>query len=199
MMTREQIVKYFGPLTDDQADRIEAVQDAGKRHGQAGYYPDGDFSSDADWCYGVGAEIDRLETELDVDDGSIGYLYQEAHGEHFQDGTINPGERDSKHTYDFQFGAYGDTACSVHANSLESALELAADWLADNAPGHLISEEEMQEALQEACQERGFAPDDIDWSDLRGEHAKAIEAAECDLTHTEAGWLRSWEWSVSER
>lgn len=67
--------------TREQSERAEDIQAAGYAHGKEGFYPDADFSSDADWCYGVGARIQELETELDIDDGSIFDLYSEAHSE----------------------------------------------------------------------------------------------------------------------
>lgn len=80
MKTREKIRQEF-ELTDRQAAKAEHIQSDGYSHGKAGLYPDGDFSSDADWCYGVGARIQELEAELDIDDSSIFDLYSEAHGE----------------------------------------------------------------------------------------------------------------------
>lgn len=82
MKTRAQLAEFFAPVTDDQLASLEVVQAAGKAHGEAGFYPDGDFGSDADWCYGVGATINRLETELDCDGGEVFDLYVEAHGAH---------------------------------------------------------------------------------------------------------------------
>lgn len=93
MLTREQIAKDFGldddldiegnPLSKDAEilDRLETVQDVGKRHGAKGWYPDGEFASDADWVYGVGAEIQALEELLEDDFGSVLSLYSEAHSE----------------------------------------------------------------------------------------------------------------------
>jgi hypothetical protein len=62
-------------------DRLCYVQDSGKRHGANGWFPDGDFASDADWVYGTGAEIQALEELLQIDDASVFYLYSEAHSE----------------------------------------------------------------------------------------------------------------------
>jgi hypothetical protein len=84
MKTRTELAEFFAPVTEDQLDSLEVVQAAGKAHGEAGYYPDADFSSDADWCYGVGATIDRLESELECDGGEVFDLYTAAHGAHLQ-------------------------------------------------------------------------------------------------------------------
>lgn len=209
LRTRSEIVHMFAnypgvdayPVpTDEQIDRIRAVQIAGARHGKAGYYPDGDFSSDADWCYGVGAEIDALETELEVDDASIMDLYMSAHEAFFRDGTINPSERhDCPDIYDMWFGACGLTEISVHARSFDDALERAAEHVRDVLKLDIVflSQEQELEALTEACAERGFTPADIDWSDLHGAHADAVEAAEADTTYTESGRIMSDEWGGS--
>jgi len=170
--------------------------------GKAGYYPDGDYSSDADWCYGIGAEIQALETALDIDDGTIGDLYSESHAAAFRDGTINPGERDWKTAcFDFQVGAYGDTTISLWAEEYEDALETAAEWLADNAPGHLMTEgdEHLEELRCEACQEAGLAyppPRDADYE--QDGYWSAFETAEADLTYTESGYLTSYEFWLGE-
>ena len=199
LLSRRQLIDQFILTPEEMTylDRISAVQIAGAQHGRAGLYPDGDFSSDADWCYGIGREIRDLEEALDIDDGSIGDLYSNAHSAFFRDGTINPGERDwCPNIYDMWFGACAPTTVSVHAKSFEDALETAAEWLqAQGEVGLFVSQEEQAELLAEACAERGIKPEDIDWSDLRGVHAEAVEAAEADLTPLDGGlWIRSDEW-----
>lgn len=217
MYTRVQLEYRFNPcsdidpdiappprLTSDQLDTLEAIQAAGAEHGRQGFYPDGDFSSDADWVNGIGELISRLETELEIDDGAVFDLYSEAHSEAFSDGTINPENRaDNRLTlpygtrptsiFDFHFGYYADTKVSVHARSVESALELAADWLAEHAPGHLIKHDDKAfwaNAEREARENLGIDCDDPD---------KLHDEMTTDLTYTEAGYLRSWEWYVNER
>lgn len=221
MYTREQLKAQFSvppecttlpQLTETHLDTLEAIQAAGADHGRQGFYPDSDFGSDADWCYGVGELINRLETELDIDDGSVFELYSEAHSESFQDGTINPEDRDSGSTFDFWFGAYGEIEVSIHARSLEAALELAADWLADNAPGYIMlhgngsdkRDPGLDDLMAEACEELGLQwpiPDTLDWSDSDAmqPYWDAEEQAFADLTYTERGYLVSWEWTVNER
>jgi hypothetical protein len=92
----------------------------------------------------------------------------------------------------FTFGAYGSTHVFVWAGpahrALDDALEEAASWLADNAPGHLSTDEEMQELYDEAREELG---DDADEDEIR-------EQAEADMTYTESGYLTSYEWFVNE-
>ena len=88
MQTTAEIRENFesdGPTTE----QLEAVQAAGKRHGEKGWYGDSDFSSDADWCYGIGAEIQRLEQKLDIDDDSVYRLYADAHGEFYRTGVCD--------------------------------------------------------------------------------------------------------------
>lgn len=210
MYTRNQLANMFEAphaddgsryLTDAQLDTLEAIQAAAKDHGEQGFYPDGDFSSDADWCYGVGDLINRLEAELEIDDGSIFELYQEIHSENFEDGTINPEDCDEPNTYDFQFGAYGETKCSVHARSFDRALELAADWLDEHAPGHLIKHDDKEfwdDARKEAAKDMGYdAVPESEWTDEMIQNVD--EQSTIDLTYTEAGYLMSWEWFVTER
>ena len=90
--------------------------------------------------------------------------------------------------WDFQFGAVGTIHVliwDVWNEGLEGSLEAAAEWLAENAPGHLVSNEELQELFDEAEAE-GLDEDE------------AIEQATADLTYTEAGHLTSYEWWVNE-
>lgn len=63
------------------AKRIFAIREAGYRHGARGWYPNGDFSSDADWVYGVGSEIQKVEEALGIDDDSVFDEYLEAHSD----------------------------------------------------------------------------------------------------------------------
>lgn len=206
MYTRKQLTDNFSceeptDLTEDHIDLLEQIQAAGKRHGENGWYPDGNFSSDADWCYGVGRTIRDLEETLNIDDGSIHDLYSEAHSEAFSDGTINPEDRhDYPQIWDFQFGAYGETKCNVHARSIEKALELAADWLEENAPGHLIlhGSDEARDMWNEATRDLGYDTiSQSEWTDRMTEEVD--ENATVGLTYTEAGYIRSWEWYVNER
>ncbi len=88
----------------------------------------------------------------------------------------------------FQFGAYGTLYVAVWERFLEAALEQAAEWLAENATGHLIDHSEMRRLVKEAREELGSnASEEAVW-----------EHAEADLTYTEAGWLLSYEWWVDE-
>jgi hypothetical protein len=192
------------PPTDDQLDTLESIQGAGRDDGDAGWYPDGDFSSDADWCNVIGAQIQRLETELDIDDGSVFGLYQDAHSEHFQDGTINPADRDMytrNSRFDFSFGAYGDTHISVWAQTghIRDALELAAEHLKEIEPGHFVSDEEMSEQFRIDLADLDPTADPATvWQTDNDLASRASEQATTDLTYTESGYLRAWEWFVNE-
>lgn len=61
------------------ADRLYAVYARGRSHGMCGYYPDGDYASDADWYYGVGAEIQSLECLLGDDSNEVFCIYMSGH------------------------------------------------------------------------------------------------------------------------
>lgn len=210
LKTKSQIAEYFdsnsGPATQEQINRIRAVQIAGARHGKAGYYPDGQWAEDADWCNGVGAEINALEAQLEIDDDSVLELYTDAHGAFFRDGTINPSDRYTymrNSVFTFHFGAYGYTKVSVWeaADHVEDALEKAAEWLAKHAPG-LFSEPDYAAAAKEL----GIAVPFVGVADITALYAADEDAlaeaiqnrAEVDHTRTESGWLLSWEWSVRE-
>lgn len=208
MLNRKQIREQFSLGSDDEpvrdavgnpqdseqiVRRLFRLQLAGREHGRQGFYPEGDFSSDADWVNGVGAQIARLESLLEIEDGQAFDLYSEAHSFYFRDGTINPGERDWKPgIYDLQFGANGDTHVSVHARWVEDALETATEHLADIAPG-LFSEPDYADAARELGLLLRF-PDGL--LDEEPELEAIRSLAETDHTYTESGWLLSWEWWV---
>lgn len=98
----------------------------------------------------------------------------------------------------FSFGAYGWTKVYAFADcgrGIESALENAAGWLADNAPD-VFSEPDYADAARDlgAPEDWNTAEDCLDsgWPD------KVRDAAETDHTYTESGWLLSWEWGCHE-
>lgn len=202
MLTRAEIKTVFRDwsdaaapdfeITDQVAESIFYIQLFGRAHGRKGWYPNGDFATDADWCYGVGVSIRDLESALEIDDGSIGRLYEDAHSAYFADGTINPSDRNGTFSneqgiYDLRFGAYADVRVSVHAASADDALELAAEWLAEHEPGHFIEPD-----YAAAAKELGLA-----WPTDNEQEGEAIQsAAEADLTYTESGWLAQLEWTV---
>jgi hypothetical protein len=104
---------------------------------------------------------------------------------------------DSDGKWLFQFGAYGTTYVLVVGDrSLDDALETAAAWLAEHAPGHIMEHgsEEHTTLIQEACAEHGIAWEDFDHET----HDEIVQEAESDLTYTESGFLTSYEWTVTE-
>lgn len=119
---------------------------------------------------------------------------------------VNPTDRDyARHTWILNFGCVGTTFLMIWANGIEDAIEIAADWLATNAPGHIMAEwsDEHKDLIREVCEERGIAfPEGFealckDARDGVSEDAWQIcEEAEADLTRTESGFLTSYEWGI---
>jgi hypothetical protein len=87
------------------------------------------------------------------------------------------------------FGAVGSTIIVVRDSDLEDAIELAAGWLADNAPGHLTEPE------YELTEEGNCA---ICGQDPAYDTCEHIRDAEEDLLYTESGWIVSYEWFMTE-
>ncbi len=81
----------------------------------------------------------------------------------------------------FHFGAYGDTHVLAYGH-LENALEDAAAWLKDNAPG-AFTEPDYEGVRAELSE------------DASGQ--QVTDHAEADLTYTESGWLCSYEWNFT--
>lgn len=110
---------------------------------------------------------------------------------------LNPSDRSwQAKRWILRFGTVGSTYVMVWG-SLESALETAASWLADNAPGHIMTHDsdELQELFNEAMQElypHAESIDDLDESEV----SACQEQATADLTYTEAGYLTSYEWDI---
>lgn len=102
----------------------------------------------------------------------------------------------------FSFGAYGWTKVRVWASAdcFEDAFEAAVEWLDDNAPGHLVSNDEFTELCEEAAEELGFDPETEDEEELE----EIRTAAEADLTligHTtlkHGQHIASYEWTADE-
>ena len=113
---------------------------------------------------------------------------------------VNPEDRSDhgSNRWILGFGAYGDTLLSVWACGIEDAIEVAAAWLAEHAPGHVMADgcDEHTALVREACEHAGLAwpaPQDA-WDDPRYQAAR--ESAETDLTYTESGYLTSYEWTI---
>ncbi len=90
----------------------------------------------------------------------------------------------SKHRFILAFGAYGDTRLMVWADHLETALDVAIDWIADNAPG-LLADAAVNEAFKEA-KDQGLSDD------------QAMDQATIDTTcgGNCGNYLNSWEWCI---
>lgn len=104
--------------------------------------------------------------------------------------------------YVFHFGVYGWTHVFVWGAdlSLEDALQVAAEWLRDHAPGIFTEPdyEDAAEELGEAHVRAWFtAPADRD-DENETLCNEVVGAAETDLTHTESGHIASWEWNYTE-
>lgn len=93
----------------------------------------------------------------------------------------------TKHRYILAFGAYGWTRLMVWANSLDDALDVAIDWIAENEPG-LLCDNEVKEIYDQAI------------ADGKNEKT-AMKEAEVDTTQAgnESHYLNSWEWSILAR
>lgn len=105
-----------------------------------------------------------------------------------------------KDLFEFRFGAYGCTHLYVWGEHLEEALEEAFEWLDENAPVHLVSNERLTELYKEAAEELGFDP----YTTEEDECDQITTRAEADLTicsHTtlyNGAALNSSEWYVNE-
>ena len=102
------------------------------------------------------------------------------------------------------FGACAPTYLMVWGH-LENALEAAAEWLADNAPGHIMltgngndeRDPELDTLLEEECRERGLQwPIPHDCDDMQP-YWDAEQDAYADLTMTERGYIPSDEWGIA--
>ena len=88
----------------------------------------------------------------------------------------------ARHRYILWFGTMSTNYLMVWANGLENAIEFAGEWLAYNAPRHIITNS------VEECYQGGIA-DGMTENDAR-------ECSERDATYTESGWLDSSEWGL---
>lgn len=87
-------------------------------------------------------------------------------------------------------GHHAPSVLVIGARHLDDALEAAAAWAADHAPGVFV---DMTEAYRDASEDLGISIDTEDFDALQ----RLQEHAEVDLTYTESGWL-DWTWSYEE-
>lgn len=115
---------------------------------------------------------------------------------------VNPENRSyTENRFVLAFGGYGWTRLMVWERSLDDALETAAEWLAEHAPGHVMEcgSDEHTALVREACEEAGLAwpmPDDI-YDGTHPEYERAIESAESGMVHCDRGVMISDDWSVA--
>lgn len=90
---REGVQELFKRLGDQfpghtygDLSRVAALEDRGYCAGLQGWYPNGDFSSDADFCYGPAQEMEALAELFDVESDEFFELYSKAHAEGLADG-----------------------------------------------------------------------------------------------------------------
>lgn len=104
-------------------------------------------------------------------------------------------------------GACAPTFVYVWADHFEDAFEEFVEWLDDNAPGHLTTNEEFMELLNEAAQDmHGKTWDELtaECDNVWDEFSDVIERAEADLTsigHTtlkHGTHIASYEWGGDE-
>lgn len=98
----------------------------------------------------------------------------------------------------YRFGAYGWTVVAVGSDgdrprSIEAGLELAAEWLAENAPG-IFAELDFTSAREGLEADGRIAPEATDEDSLQ----LIYDYATADLTYTESGYLCAWEWTVDD-
>ena len=97
--------------------------------------------------------------------------------------------------FGLHFGAYGWTKVLVWSDSLEDALEEAAGWLADHAPGIFVDQENLAELEKEAIEEAREENPDADDEELE-QIVMDSDSAHTDLTYTESGYIASYEWGI---
>ncbi len=95
---------------------------------------------------------------------------------------IGPRRLDESEVWLFSFGAYGDTRVAVIGNNLDDALEIAAEVLAEIAPGifHALDLPEGFNDLDDEAQQA------------------AHDEAETDMICTDFGYLAAWEVNMRE-
>lgn len=130
---------------------------------------------------------------------------------------FDSGYRDLTTLWAFQFGAPWATWVLVweggghhvsNVTGLEDALEEAAGWLEENAPGHLTTEQEVWVLTKEVAEEQGVDAEALrekaidesgpPWAGGASNKLWALQdEATADLMYTESGYVGP-DWYVSE-
>lgn len=98
---------------------------------------------------------------------------------------VNPNDRNwTPHRYVLWFGAYGSTYLAVYAKGLDTALDIAVDYLAEHFPGFLATKEVNEEYTRLIA--TGMSEE------------QAMEGATADMTCAGncGDYLPSWEWGI---
>lgn len=108
----------------------------------------------------------------------------------------------ARHSYVLWFGSHAATNILVYADSLEDALEDAAQEIQERGWLGLFTEPDYEDALEDLIRDgeipAGTTMEDIKTCGLIDDQysEKVLRAAETDLTYTESGWIASWEWGI---
>lgn len=118
------------------------------------------------------------------------------------DVIANPSEKGFwEHTFVLWFDSHAATNVLVYANSLDDALEEAAQVLREKGWTGLFTEPDYKDAFED-LQRDGEIPEGITFEDIATcgmideVSEKVLCAAEADLTYTESGHIASWEWGI---
>lgn len=103
----------------------------------------------------VAARASMGEFPLDLDRGDLGPWVT----------IVNPEEYLYRRClYRFEFGGAGSTHLVVWSDSFDDALETAAEWLCEHAPGHIMTRDSLEARIEDAphatedlmCTESGY-------------------------------------------
>lgn len=190
---------------------VNELQDALNEHAPAGYYfgaHEGDGSDFGFWEteeHAAEREWAEFTAELsDIHSSKLAKLRATREVNLSDDSLSNSSvDHECTHFVVFSFGAYGYTYVAVpYAPSgfhpgvdIQDALEAAAGWLADHAPG-MFTDVDMDAARDEMLADGELTAEEHADRDSDEVDCKVHEHATADLTHTESGWLHSWEWTI---
>lgn len=99
------------------------------------------------------------------------------------------------------FGAYAATHVLVYADSLDEALEEAAQGIHDAGWHGLFTAPDYADAIEDLIRD-GEVPEGTTMDMIRtcgvidDLSAKVLDYAESDLTYTGSGFIASWEWGL---